>query len=301
MQRVVVVINKWFECDPVLAALLNPLAANLPAFPWPVLAPRQPVPGPISPAPSPLPRAIFPFKTMQAEIWCIGDLLQQADAQHQSSSETKAKLLPHIESYGKSPDLVISISTASSISKDDSSNGCVVVGTSGFLHDGNAGLQPNPLSNWQDPRFGSILRSSFPQKAFIELFAAVPAAVEATFAPVRNLSAQPLRLLANYENTALSDVNITDPNQYNRADPDTVTAFNALGDAAAIAGSVDTTHAVVRAVLGDRFLFLSPLVNRLTHSSDDLFANQFPQESAACSNAGVTLKWLLAAIDQILF
>jgi hypothetical protein len=301
MQRVVVIVNKWFECDPVLATLLNPMAANLSAFPWPLLAPRQPIPGPTSPAPRPLPRAIFPFKTMQAEVWCIGDLLEQSDAQHQSSSETKVQLLPQIETYGKSPDLIISISTASSISKDESSNGCVVVGTNGFLHDGNTGLLPNPLSNWQDPRFGAILRSSFPQEAFTELFAAVPAAVEGTFAPVRNLSAQPLRLLANYENTALADVNITDPNQYNRADPDTVNAFNALGDATAIAGSVDTTHAVVRATLGDRFLFLSPIVNRLTHSSDDLFANQFPQENAACSNAGVTLKWLLTAIDRILF
>lgn len=298
MQRVVVVVNKWFECDPILAALLNPLAASLPAFPWPLLAPRQPIPGP---TPSPLPRAIFPFKTMQAEVWCIGDLLQQTDAKHQSSSESKVRLLPQIEMYGKSPDLIISVSTASSISKDESSNGCVVAGTSGFLHNGNAGLPPNPLSDWKDPRFETIMRSSFPQKAFTELFAAVPAAVEATFSPVRNLSAQPLRLLANYQNTALSDVNVTDPNQYNRADPETVAAFNALGDAAAIAGSVDTTHAVVRAVLGDHFIFLSPLVNRLTYSGDDLFANQFPQENAACSNAGVTLKWLLTAIDQILF
>jgi hypothetical protein len=301
MQRVVVVVNKWFECDPVLATLLNPLAANLPSFPWPLLAPRQPIPGPTSPAPHPLPRAVVPFKSMQAEVWCIGDLLMQADAQHQSSSETKVQLLPQIEAYGKVPDLVISLSTASSVSADESSNGCVVVGSNAFLHDGNAGLAPNPLSNWQDPRFGTILRSSFPQGAFTEIFASVPAAVEGTFAPVRNLSAQPLRLIADYENTALATVNVTDPTQYNRADPDTVKGFQALADATAIAGSVDTTHAVVRAILGDRFLFLSPIVNRLTHSSDDCFANQFPQENAACSNAGVVLKWLLTTIDQILF
>jgi hypothetical protein len=108
-------------------------------------------------------------------------------------------------------------------------------------------------------------------------------------------------LLPNYQNTALATVNVTDPNQYNVADRGTVDAFNALADATAIPGSVDTTHAVVRAVLGDPFLFLSPIVNRLTHSGDDTFANQFPQENAACSNAGVALKWLLTAIDQLLF
>jgi hypothetical protein len=301
MQRVVVIVNKWFECDPVLAALLNPLAASLPSFPWPSLAPRQPVPGPTSPAPPLLPRAIFPFKSMQAEVWCIGDLLMQADLKHQSSSLTKLRLLPQIEAYGKVPDLVISVSTASSVSADESSNGCVVVGSNAFLHDGYAGLPPNPDSNWQDPRFDSILRSSFPQPAFTELFAGVPTSVEGTFAPVRNLSAEPLRLLADYENTALATVNVTDPTQYNRADPTTVEAFQALADPTAIAGSVDTSHAIVRAVLGDRFLFLSPIVNRLTHSSDDCFANQFPQENAACSNAGGALKWLLSAIDQILF
>jgi hypothetical protein len=301
MQRVVVVINKWFECEPVLATLLNPLAANLASFPWPLLAPRQPIPGPTSPAPCAQPRAIFSFKSMQAEVWCTGDLLMQVDAQHQSSSATKVQLLPQIEAYGKSPDLVISISTASSVSPDESSNGCVVVGTNAFLSDGNAGLPANPVSNWQDPRFGTILNSSFPEEVFAELFQAVPAGVEGTFAPVRTLSAQPLRLLADYNNTALATVNVTDPSQYNRADPATVAAFHALADAKALPGSVDTTHAVVRAVLGDRFLFLSPIVNRLTHSGDDCFANQFPQESAACSNAGVTLKWLLTAMDQILF
>ncbi len=236
MQRVVVVINKWFECDPVLAALLNPLAANLAAFPWPLLAPRQPVPAPSSPAPHPLPSAIFPFRSMQVEVWCIGDLLMQVDAQHQSSTEAKVQLLPQIEAYGKSPDLVISVSTASSVSPDLSSNGCVVVGTNAYLHDGNAGSAPNPASNWQDPRFGTVLRSSLPQQAFAEMFAAVPAAVEGAFAPVRNLSAQPLRLLADYENTALATINVTDPSQYNTADQGTLDTFNALADTTAIAG-----------------------------------------------------------------
>lgn len=176
-----------------------------------------------------------------------------------------------------------------------------MLGTNAFLSDGNAGLPANPASNWQDPRFGTILNFSFPEEVFAELFQAVPAGVEGTFAPVRNLSAQSLRLLADYNNTALATVNVTDPTQYNRADPATVATFHALADAKALPGSVDTTHAVVRAVLGDRFLFLSPIVNRLTHSGDDCFANQFPQESAACSNAGVALKWLLTAIDQVLF
>jgi hypothetical protein len=178
MQRVVVVINKWFECEPVMATLLNPLAANLPSFPWPLLAPRQPIPGPTSPAPRAQPRAIFSFKSMQAEVWCTGDLLMQVDAQHQSSSATKVQLLPQIEAYGKSPDLVISISTASSVSPDESSNGCVVVETNAFLSDGNAGLPANPASNWEDPRFGTILNSSFPEEVFAELFQAVPAGVE---------------------------------------------------------------------------------------------------------------------------
>jgi hypothetical protein len=79
MKRVVVVVNKWWECEPVLNTLLNPTAtpAN---FPWPVLARMGPTPGPQQPATTALPRTIFAFNSISVEVCCISDLLMQTTA-----------------------------------------------------------------------------------------------------------------------------------------------------------------------------------------------------------------------------
>ena len=70
MKRVLIVVNKWWECDPALAAMLcdNTRPKGSP-WPSPLQPPRrQPDPNHL-PAdnPNPLPRAVFPYKTFSAE------------------------------------------------------------------------------------------------------------------------------------------------------------------------------------------------------------------------------------------
>jgi hypothetical protein len=296
MHRVVVIVNKWWECEPVLATLLNPNAVK--GLPWPLLAPTMPTPAPTTPAPAAMPRAIFTLKNTCADVWCISDLLMQTTAARQSSTEDKAKFLPEIAAYGSAPDLVISVGAASSPTSDTSINGCVVVGTKSFLHDGHPASNPNPDSAWRGGNFDTLIDSAFPEKAFDALFSAVPASVEASFAPVRNLSANPLHLMAKYEYVALATINVTNSADYVTADPATVAAFNAL-KSQAIAGSVDTTHAVVRSVIDAPFIFISAIVNRLTMIGTDNLPNFFPQTTAGCMNAGVTLGWMLSSIDAL--
>jgi hypothetical protein len=296
MRRVLAIVNKWWECEPVLATLLNPNATK--GLPWPLLAPVMPTPAPQSPAPAALPRAIFTFKNTSAEVWCISDLLMQTTTARQSSTEDKAKFLPQITAYGSAPDLVISVGTASSPTPDTSINGCVVVGTKGFLHDGHPASNPNPDSAWRGGNFDILIDSRFPEDAFAAVFSAVPAAVEASFAPVRNFSADPPRLMASYDYTALATVNITNSADYATADPATVATFDAL-KSEAVAGSVDTTHAVVRSVIDAPFMFISAIVNRLTMIGTDTLPNFFPQTTAGCMNSGVTLGWLLSRIDDL--
>ena len=73
MKRVVVVVNKWCECEPVLGTLLNSNAS--PAnFPWPMPAPVSPTPRPRQPPPVALPRAVFRLNSTSVELWCISDL-----------------------------------------------------------------------------------------------------------------------------------------------------------------------------------------------------------------------------------
>ena len=259
MKRVVVVVNKWWECEPVLNTLLNPTAtpAN---FPWPKLAPIVPTPAPQQPAPVAAPRAIFEFKSITVELWCISDLLMQTTSARQSSSEDKAKFLPQIFSYAGAPDLVISVSTASSMDTVTPLNGCVYAGTKVFLHDGHPDTDPNANSQWwPTDTFDKVIDSALPEATFSAFFASVPPSVLAGFTPLRNVPAPALAFTPLYGNTALATVNVTNPGDYATEDPATVAGFRAANDADAIGASVDTTHGVARNACESPFLFISPI------------------------------------------
>src|ERR1700722_2718041 len=109
MKRVLVVINKWWECDPALAAMLND-QTRPPLSPWPPdlqsTRPRPPKGSLPAENQHPTPRATFPYQNFQAEVWCVSDLLEDLPDAIQSSSSAKALRLPRIFSYGSKPDLV---------------------------------------------------------------------------------------------------------------------------------------------------------------------------------------------------
>jgi hypothetical protein len=94
MKRVLIIANKWFECDPLMNVLLHHDAAPT-ALGWPsplnYPRPRPTAPLPIDPAPKP--RAVFQLSRCTAEIWCVSDLLEHLPdtGQFQSSSERKAE------------------------------------------------------------------------------------------------------------------------------------------------------------------------------------------------------------------
>lgn len=170
MRRVLVVINKWWECDPAISAMVNDNARPV-SGPWPSdLHPPRPRPDPSALPPenvNPLPRATFNFKNIAAEIWCISDLLEHLPSSFQSSSEQKAKFLPRVFSYGPSPEVVFAVGTAGTPYDNVSENGNVCIGTKVFLHDGHPGGS-NPNSKWNGP-FDVILDSTLPVDLFHQL------------------------------------------------------------------------------------------------------------------------------------
>jgi hypothetical protein len=297
MKRVVTIVNKWWECLPVLGTLLN--ANATPAnFPWPTtLAPAKPPPAPLNPAPAPVPRAIFTMNATSVEIWCIGDLMVQTTAARQSSSEDKAKFLPSVIG---TPDMVVSVSTASSSDSVTSLNGCVEIGTKVFMHDGHPLSDPNPISEWYVGPFDTVIDSPLSARGFQSIFQSIPATLQGRFSAVRNLPAAQLTANPVYENTALCTINVSNPSEYNAKDTLTVNAFRTAGNASAIPVSIETTHGIVRTATSSPFIFISPIVNRLLMYSQEAAANLFPQTTAACMNAGVTLAWLLTSLDQYL-
>ena len=294
-KRVVTVVNKWWECLPVLDTLLN--ANATPAnFPWPTtLTPPKPAPVPLSPAPTPVPRAIFTMNASIVEIWCIGDLMVQTTAARQSSSEDKAKFLPQVIG---SPDIVVSISTGSSADSVTSLNGCVEIGTKVFMHDGHPASDPNPVSQWHVGPFDTVIDSPLSPTGFQAIFQSIPVTLTSGFAPTRNLPAAQLSVNALYGNTALCTVNVSTPTEYNAKDTLTMNAFEGAQDASAVSASVETTHGIVRTASVSPFVFISPIVNRFLMYGQEAAANLYPQTTAACMNAGATLAWLLTSLDQ---
>jgi hypothetical protein len=224
----------------------------------------------------------------------------QTTADRQSSSEDKARLLPQIFSCGTPADLVISVGTASSPDSSTSTNGCVSIGTKVFMHDGHPAGNPNPLSRWIGGTFDTVIDSALCSSTLESVLHLIPPMLEAMFIPARNNPANQLSIACLYDNTALSTINVTDPSEYITKDPETVTAFSVLHHPSAVAASVDTTHGVVRSSTNCPFLFISPIVNRLTKFDEETLPNLFAQTTAACLNAGVVLAWLLAGVDEIL-
>src|SRR5271155_4235458 len=92
----------------------------------------------------------------------------------------------------------------------------------------------------------------------------------------RNVPDPELSLTPLDGNTALRTLNVTVSGDYATADPATVAAFKAAQDVSAVGVSVDTTHGVVRTVCDSPFLFISPIVNRLTAFNTETLPNFFP-------------------------
>jgi hypothetical protein len=293
MKRILIVVNKWWECDPVLSALLN--ANALPqGFPWPNSS-QPPRPRPQKPPefdPNPKPRAVFTFEQSAVEVWCISDVLEDLPKNLQSSSEMKAKRLPLIFE-GKKPDLVIAVGTAG-FPSDISENGSVTVGTSIFMHDGHPNGS-NPDSKWNGP-FDKLLTSSLTRDQFAQI-TNLDATVATKFLPVPLNPSAKARVIASYDSVALDTVNVTQDSEYAALDPQTLAAFKASG-ATATPVSVETTHGIIRAQSNAPFIFVSAIVNRLGHFVDETAPRFFPQNTAAAINAGVVLGWMLPNIAK---
>lgn len=299
-KRVCVVVNKWWELDPVLFCLTSKyLAAKLPmpllnAHPRPRNNPQtaQP-PKPVSP------RAVFQIGGTDIEIWCISDLLEHLPDKgaFQSSSEKKAARIGEI--FQQPADLTVAVGTASA-GVDVSLNGSVVVGTKSFMHNSKPN-GANPDSNWTAGKFDQIVNSTLTPEDFATVTSLEDPKtrqVSQTFMVPPNNPATPPSLTADYAAVALGNINVTDYREYDATDEETIAAFK-KADPAAIFGSLETTHGVIRHFGSDRFMFVSGIVDRLLHFHEEVDPAPYAQNSAGAHNAGAYLAAALPALAQI--
>jgi len=296
--RVLVVVNKWWECDPALAAMVNN-NARPPNSPWPEdLKPARRPPELIKvPNLHPVPRATFRYKTFFAEVWCISDLLDGLSSAAQSSSEAKARRLPEIFLYGEQPGLVIAVGTACTPNAAVNCNGGVAVGTSIFMHNGFPDGS-NPASKLNLPVFDKLLESTIAAPVFQRVQSMDVKSALNRFLPVPLNPSPSVGISIGLGDVALGTINVTNPADYAAKDPLTLQAFQALGTTAT-AVSLETTHGLIRYFGGDSpFLFVSGIVNRFQQFGTDVAPRSDSQNTAGAHNAGVVVTWMLASLDS---
>ncbi len=297
-KRVVVVVNKWWECDPIMFTLTNDYVRPYTVLGWPEIFnyPHS------HRSFSEMPRAVFTLEKIQAEIWCISDLLAKYtdDPCHQSSSELKMKILPNIfDASGKPPDLVIAVGTASAYPNDKSFNGSVIIGGKVFLHNGHP-FGENKCSDFREGPFDQVMDSLLTPIIFDEYtrYISSPETVTKLLLNSKHFPAEQIGILTDYNFVNLSTINVTDYTEYGVKDRETLKSYS-LHYYDNYARSLETTHGLIKIAAGldTPFMFVSGIVDRLDHFSEDVGKPPYCQNTVGAHNAGVALAWLLACIE----
>jgi len=155
MKRILLIVNKNWETEPILNALLNyrirPYQLPNPdilSYPWNF------------PSGTVKPRAVWnSFIGITIELWCVQDIMDPK--WNTSSSQGKNTDLPQIIRYrSEIPHLVIALGTAGFGSQIENNIGCVIIGSDIFIHNFHPNGQ-NPNSVWDDPvNFEKLLSST---------------------------------------------------------------------------------------------------------------------------------------------
>jgi hypothetical protein len=92
-------------------------------------------------------------------------------------------------------------------------------------------------------------------------------------------------------------VNVTNYADYDWTDQQALDAFAAAAPGAT-AGSLETTHGVIRSASDAPFLYVSGYVNGVGQFQQQTAKNTYAQNFAGAHNAGVALAWLLDELAQ---
>lgn len=303
-KRIAVFANKRWEADPLCSVLLDDRARpekfkfrKKSIKNYPALRKKfdRSKPRPLDP-PAQL-RLSFKYKGVNVEIWCIEELMNQAE--HPSSTSEKARVLSPILSALSPTDLVIAFGTAAS-RKDVSANGSVIIGRRVFIHDPTANKE-NRSEKWSPPQADAVLDSSFSAADFNELKQQEQAryAAEARFLTPPVASASPPVILLGNGMISLGVVNITNYDDYIWADHRAVESFDRSAIIGQI-GSIETTHGVIRSLTESQFLYVSGIADATGLFDYQVAPRRYAQNFVAAHNAAVALSWLIPELVALM-
>lgn len=297
-KRVLIIVNKWWECEPLMAVLLNDAARPYEDLRWPFPL-HHPHKRPskenarVKHVAQTTPRAVFTLNHISAEIWCISDLLEDLSQERkdQSSSARKVERIPHVFA-GTEPSLVVAVGTAG-YPGSTIENGSVAVGTRVFIHNAKP---DNEDSDWNSGPFDRILDSALSQERFKEM-TRLGEDVPKKFMVAPLNAASSARLIASYDDVSLGAANVTEINDYDHADKSTLESFSQYAEISS-ASSLETTHGLIRAHSEAPFMFVSGIVDRVGHFGEDVSPRKYAQNAMGAHNAGIVVAWMLPRIDS---
>lgn len=317
-KRIIVVVNKYWECDPVCNVLSSQYIRDNSQCPIDLYSKIKvnyltyPSYGPvvIADASKTQPRIEFITDNYIIEIWCISDLLCNSGEALQSSSEEKMRLLPYIYAYNNEMviDLVVAVGTASAgpsvgMSQGieaDNINGSVVVGTNVFMHNG---YDKGSKSNYQCECWSQLLTAGS-----TDLIASIfnqYSSVESLFmTPPVNPSEKGIKVYWHKDYIALGDVNVTDYKKYGLKDKETGEDFFGKYPGNSKGVSLETTHCLIYKAAKDYmgqnppFVFVSGVVDRYLQFKADVSTREYAQNIVGAHNAGIVVAWILSSLND---
>ncbi len=293
-KKICIVINKWWEADPIMAVLTND-DVKPPSLGWPEILnyPRNHT------IYSPNPRLVFDkMNNVIVDVWCISDLLAKfpQKASFQSSSERKMDVLPLIFGQNKY-DLVIASGTAAHYPASDNRNGSVIIGSKIFLHNAHPNGS-NPNSNWIFNRFEEKISSTITKELF-QSITNFEGQLDIYLYPEKQYPGSPLTVDSDYENVDVHNINLTDYNEYEEKDIEALEAYsNCYNDGANPVLETTLGLVSVAAGLDVPFFYVAGIVDRVGHFADDVPDPPYAQNSIGSHNAGVVLANIIDRLEQ---
>ncbi|MDR1747907.1 MAG: hypothetical protein LBR47_02480 [Spirochaetaceae bacterium] len=274
-------VNKYWECEPFLNAMVNPKLrpAELP-FPSELHSPKD------KDNRMTIPRAVYDLKSCKVIVRCIEDLMDRS--KNSSSSEEKYRVLPAVIA-GDNPDYIISVSTAESVDTVPN-NGSVFIGGTFFLFDGDP---DNPESHLV------IEKELFVSNISGDLFALFDSTfsnkVSEKLIPPVNYPAPKMTCTASAGYTSIGVQNVTDYSKYEKADKQAFEAFRKNNSPKkGMPVSIETTHGVVRMCSEKPVMFVSPITDRYGCFDEDVTDTQ---NYIAGFNAGIAVAEMLISLE----
>jgi hypothetical protein len=291
--RIIIIANKWWEVAPLVAVLQHAnerqieMSASSPDLSDASLS----GPGVMS---RNYPRLTLRCKGAFVECWCLQDLMDSSA--NSSLTWEKARVLPRAVRGSNDRFLVVAFGTAA---HPDSSmqNGTVVIGADVFVHDPFE-TPPDPTKHWTHPELNRVVLSESRDilnkapKSFIN-------EAEKRLLVAPNAGATPPRVVVDINLVAVGVVNVTKTADYGWADTKALRAFGSIAGSA-VAGSLETTHGVIRLVLNAPFLYVSGLANELGEFPLQVGSKPYSQNFVAAHNAAIALAWFLPALADAL-